>query len=386
MKKFLSVALVLAMLLGVTTSIFASSLSSKKSATEANINALKDQLASAQADYDAQEKLVNDVIVQVQSKEKLIAELNNQAAELQKNIDTLNANIDKIKVEIEGKKDIVKNNAIVEYTEGDSAIAEVLFNSTDLTALDNSKEYFDVAKEIQDGQISEFQTKQSELVAEEAKVKEEKIKLETNKASVEAEKATLVAKEEELKAAQSQIAAIVQAKNDQIDKENADLANINAAITESKKKYQAQLDKLQKEKGEVIIGSGQLNWPVVGTDKGDISSPYGYRKHPIYGVTKFHSGIDIRTGGKANKIVAADSGIVIFSGVQNGYGNITIIDHGNGMSTRYAHCSALHVKVGDSVQKGEHIANVGSTGASTGYHLHFEVRINGETQDPAKYL
>jgi hypothetical protein len=123
-------------------------------------------------------------------------------------------------------------------------------------------------------------------------------------------------------------------------------------------------------------------YPVRG---GYISSKYGERTDPFTGQKGFHKGIDI-TGRVGTKVAAAGSGIVIFSGVKKGYGKLIKIHHGNGIVTHYAHNSKLLAQVGDFVTKGQKIAAVGSTGRSTGPHLHFEVLLNGETVNPEKYL
>ena len=113
----------------------------------------------------------------------------------------------------------------------------------------------------------------------------------------------------------------------------------------------------------------------------DISSPFGERIHPISGELKFHKGIDIPAP-KNTDILAIDDGVVIFSGVQNGYGNVVKIKHFDGKETVYAHNTSNNVIVGDIVKQGEVIAKIGSTGYSTGDHVHFETRINGNAVDP----
>ena len=125
--------------------------------------------------------------------------------------------------------------------------------------------------------------------------------------------------------------------------------------------------------------TGTFRWPT----SGSITSSYGYRK--IFGGTSFHSGIDIANK-KGTDIVAADGGEVTYAGWMSGYGYLVIIDHFNGYTTYYGHNSSLLVSVGDKVFKGEHIAEMGSTGRSTGNHCHFEVRYNGERQNPINYL
>lgn len=116
-----------------------------------------------------------------------------------------------------------------------------------------------------------------------------------------------------------------------------------------------------------------------------LTSPFGYRVHPIRGGRRMHTGVDLAAN-TGTKIFAADSGTVIHSGWLGGYGYCVMIDHHNGYVTVYGHCSKLLVDVGDNVRRGDYIAQVGSTGASTGPHLHFEIRRNGQPIDPAPFL
>jgi murein DD-endopeptidase MepM/ murein hydrolase activator NlpD len=128
---------------------------------------------------------------------------------------------------------------------------------------------------------------------------------------------------------------------------------------------------------------GKIGWPVPSSTR--ITSPYGYRIHPILKTKKLHTGIDI--GAKSGSaVLAGNAGKVIFAGYYGGYGYTVIIDHGGKISTLYAHNSKLLVKEGDEVKRGQDIAKIGSTGLSTGPHLHFEVRENGQHKNPMNYL
>jgi murein DD-endopeptidase MepM/ murein hydrolase activator NlpD len=115
------------------------------------------------------------------------------------------------------------------------------------------------------------------------------------------------------------------------------------------------------------------------------SSSYGWRLDPFNGHKAFHEGLDF-TADTGTAIYAAAGGIVSAAGQTPDYGKIVKIDHGSGLETRYAHASQLLVKVGDRVEKGQKVAEVGSTGRSTGPHLHYEIRLNGNALDPKKYL
>ena len=130
-----------------------------------------------------------------------------------------------------------------------------------------------------------------------------------------------------------------------------------------------------------VQGTGQLAAPV----NAPITSDFGWRIHPIYGTSRLHAGTDFGVD-EGTPVHAADGGVVVEAGWISGYGYTVIIDHGNGMSTLYAHNSDVAVSPGQTVSKGQVVSYSGNTGGSTGPHLHFEVRINGEPTDPMGYL
>ncbi len=154
-----------------------------------------------------------------------------------------------------------------------------------------------------------------------------------------------------------------------------------AELERNSEEIEALIQLLNRQGALVGKGSGIFNWPI----RGIITSPYGYRRHPIFRDVRFHTGIDIaqRYG---TRILTADAGNVIFSGWWGGYGRAVIIDHGRGFATVYAHLSRAYVKKGDEVGRDKVIGLVGSTGYSTGPHLHFEIRKDGRTEDPMQYL
>lgn len=167
-------------------------------------------------------------------------------------------------------------------------------------------------------------------------------------------------------------------------KEYADVLNKVQEIKTYLGRQEQELDELlaQVDNKKEYFRSIPNQWPVAG----DITSPYGWRKSPFGGRSQsFHDGIDIAND-VGTDIVASADGKVIFSGYQAVFGRTIIIDHGYGFNTKYSHNSALLVEVGDKVKKGDVIAKLGSTGRSTGPHLHFTVTKWGETQDPLIYL
>jgi murein DD-endopeptidase MepM/ murein hydrolase activator NlpD len=183
-------------------------------------------------------------------------------------------------------------------------------------------------------------------------------------------------------------------KKEQVATAKQDREKTLKDLTKDLKELERQEDNLLAQSSEIgrkivslqssnkYIG-GKIGWPAPGYYK--VTSPYGYRTHPILKKKKLHTGIDIAVP-SGTGIIAANAGKVIYAGYFGGYGNTIIIDHGGKISTLYAHNSKLLVKVGDEVEKGKVITKAGSTGLSTGPHLHFEVRENGQHVDPMKYL
>ena len=187
--------------------------------------------------------------------------------------------------------------------------------------------------------------------------------------------------EEDIEAAEQRRAEIA-AEEDRIQKE------INAAVAELQRQQELERQRRAAQNkgssgssggsgggGGWASGTGQLMWPT----SGSVSSHYGPRNG------RTHQGVDI-SAPHGTSIVAADSGTVVTSTYAGGYGNYIVIAHGNGMTTLYAHMSSRAVGVGASVSKGQYIGSVGSTGNSTGPHLHFEVSVNGSRVNPLNML
>ena len=207
----------------------------------------------------------------------------------------------------------------------------------------------------------------------------------------------------QLKADQEATKAVLKAKKDELNKQIREVKDIIADLDDEMDDLKDQADKIEdaiSEYEEAIknaqnVGSdqkydGDFAWPCPGYYY--ISSPYGYRNHPISGKYKFHKGIDIAGSGiKGKPIVAAADGIVSIATYNTGgYGYYVMVNHGTGDDgkkyvTLYAHMTKYIVKVGQYVKKGQTIGYVGTSGASTGYHLHFEIRANGNTTNPMSY-
>lgn len=159
-----------------------------------------------------------------------------------------------------------------------------------------------------------------------------------------------------------------------VENRDVDITSLRGAVAT----YKARV---ARERAMARMESRPSCWPVAG----EITSDYGYRTHPVYGYARLHTGLDIGAA-SGTPVHATAAGTVIESGWMGGYGNAVIIQHRNGLSTLYGHCSSLAARVGQTVHKGDVIAYVGSTGVSTGPHLHYEVRSNGQHISPLPYL
>ena len=238
--------------------------------------------------------------------------------------------------------------------------------------------------------------RQGEVVAEQKRLRHATGQLEEQAAaardSVAAKQQDVVARKTALEDARAQQAA---ARAD-VAAEAANEQRLLAAVQAKKSEYLRQINELQRESndiasqlrkrqnGEKVTPSGHGVFAVPVSNP-VITSPFGYRIHPIYGDRRLHTGVDFRAS-VGTPVYAAGSGVVVFSGTKNGYGNTIVIDHGGSLATLYAHNSQLLVPAGATVKRGQRIASAGSTGNSTGPHVHFEVRVSGTPVDPMAYL
>ena len=287
---------------------------------------------------------------------------------------------------LEGREAVFYKRVRDIYINGRLSYLDVVIGSKDFSDFANRLE---VLKRIIDSDINLI----SEIKKERAQIEAHKKKLEEDRAKlVELEKAAL-AKQAEIEQKKAERNVVLQkAQNDRavamqaIEELNASSAQISAMLKERQAARAAAAAAAAQSAGQGssytwVQGTGQLGWPV----SGEITSPYGYRIHPIWGTTIYHSGIDIGVD-EGTPVHAADSGVIVWSGWMGGYGYAVVIDHGNGLSTLYGHNSELAVDEGQSVSKGQVVAYAGSTGNSTGPHVHFEVRENGDPVDPMGYL
>lgn len=348
------------------------------------------KLASLKADQSKQQEYKDALDAQMQNLQSQIDGLNTQINGLDASIEEKNTAIAEKQKNIDEDVETLKERLCAIYMMGDASTLEILLQSESVIDMAQKVELLNI--------ITEHDTKLiAQLTADMESIADEKAEIESEKEQVAAARTELESKGSELASVQAeaervleelnQSVASVQAESDRIAEEKA---QASAEIDQWWKDYYAQLAAQNNSSsgssggsssGSIgsggYVSTGNFTWPVPGFT--NISCGY----------SSGHKAIDISGGGRTiygTPIVAADSGKVVTATYHYSYGNYVMIDHGGGYSTLYAHASSLAVSVGQTVTKGQTIAYVGSTGNSTGPHLHFEVRVNGNRQNPFNWF
>ncbi len=268
------------------------------------------------------------------------------------------------------------------YEKGDMLYLELMFEAENFGDMLNKAEYIEMLASYDRNMLDEYVAYTQYVALCKEELEEEKSVLDEAKATVEEEENALndliSTKEQEV----YNLSSDIKSKETAIKEYEAEIAAqtetikaLEAAVAEEKRKLAA-------EQGRRYDG-GIFAWPAPSFTR--ISDDYGYRTHPILGIQQFHNGVDMAAPG-GSPILAAYDGTVVAADYSSSMGNYIMIDHGDGLYTVYMHASALYVSKGAEVSKGEKIAAVGSTGRSTGNHLHISVRLNGNYVSPWNYL
>lgn len=344
--------------------------------SQTKLNELNSQIKKLEQQLKAGKTEEKNLSTQISKLDKLIKEAEGEIKDLQGEISATSEKIKEAKAELEEMQaDIDRQNLDMSqriramYKNGDVGIIEVLLGSENITDLMTN---LDMAKKIFDNDV---------VVLE--KLEEQHRIMDAYRKDLEALEQNLAAKKQEEAERQSSLKV-----------SRGSVAEIKAEVSSDNKVLESQVDSLIEEanaltaeilklQGTGAYVGGELGWPAPSSTR--ITSPFGYRYHPILKIKKLHTGIDIGVS-SGNSIVAANAGKVIKAAWNNSYGYMVMVDHGGGIVTLYAHNSKLLVKTGDVVTRGQKIALSGSTGMSTGPHLHFEVRVNGEYKNPMSYL
>ena len=401
-KKFL--ALCLAALMAVPTGALAKS--SKSLTIEKNkkkqeqmqiknkINKEKSNISNTENEKKSVSTDIENLDAKIQVTSAKISTLESEIVRLNKDIAENQEKLQEAQVNLSENTDALRMRLREMYKRGNVNYLEVILNSKDIEELLRNNEIISSIARA-DRELIEFIQEQIDTIKEtEETLQIDKAKVSASKAAVENERqsyqAAVDAKNNYMKVLESNLdlyKAEFEKAQSNWDALDSEIARLQKEITAQKKAEEAAARRATRVHSNITVSSGPRNgqsytWPLPGHYS--ISSPFGYRMHPILGYSKFHSGVDIPAP-SGTPIVAAKSGTVIMSQLMSGYGNVVMVDHGDTV-TVYAHCSALNVGVGESVKAGDVIAFVGSTGLSTGAHLHFEVRVNGSPVNPLGYV
>lgn len=338
------------------------------------IAALDYQIESTRAELNATNELIKTLTNDIEKKE----------VELEKTAKTLDE-----------KQDLFATRIRVMYENGETSYMEVLLNSENFSDMLSNMEIVSQIMDYDKQVVQEYKELKSSIETQKASLESDRKDKKNYAASLEDTKKEIESQKKEYKTLKAKVDKDIALKKSEAERMLKEQDSINAEI-EAISKREAEAARAAREAAKRNNSSssssyssggksysGSMVWPCPSYSR--ISSPYGYRTHPISGTRKLHKGLDIAAS-KGNPIIAAASGTVVKSYFSSSYGNYVAISHGNGMMTAYAHMTRRMVSVGQQVSAGQQIGTVGSTGNSTGSHLHFEVYNNGSTTNPMNYF
>ncbi len=351
---------------------------------ENSLTDLKEVKEELEKSKDDLSKYVEELDSNLIAIENRIAELQQLIAEKEELIEITEANLAKAQAIEQQQYEEMKIRIKFMYEKNDNFYLETIFSADSFGDILNKADYIEQLSAYDRKKLDEYALNSQMIALYKKELETEKAILDEAEATVLAEQAAL---EELISEKEKQITAFqtdINSKEAAIKEYEEDIAMQNAVIAELEKAVMEEKAQLLAENGTVITyDGGMFAWPAPSYTR--ISSEYGNRLHPTLGVYKFHNGLDMAAP-SGTKILAAYDGKVVASAYNSSMGNYVMIDHGDELYTIYMHASALYVSKGDVVVKGQHIAAVGSTGRSTGPHLHFGVRLNGKYVNPWNYL
>ena len=346
-----------------------------------DIKALKEQLEGEKASLERYVAALDSNLAEIQQK---ISELNGMIVEKEEEIRETERELEAATLKQEEQYAAMKLRIQMMYEQNDDYYLETILSAESFADLLNKIDYIQMVMDYDDQKLQEYTLIREYVEVCKAELDAEKEVLDEAKAGVEQEEASLAQlisdKETEIITKQGDInnkaAAIAEYEAD-IKAQNELIASLEAAVAAERKR-------IAEENGrKLTYDGGMFCFPAPSYTR--ISDDYGNRIHPTLGVEQFHNGVDLAAP-NGSPILAAYDGEVVAAAYSSSMGNYIMIDHGDSLYTIYMHASALYVSKGDLVTKGEQIAAVGSTGRSTGPHLHFSVRKNGGYVSPWGYL
>ncbi len=336
----------------------------KKNAINNEIKEIKEQ----KKDIIAEKKKIDG---EVKGLEDDVDSLNGGITQDNQDITQINADLQEATIASQKQYETFKKRVRVMYEQGSSGYLEVLLSAQNFTDFLNR---FEIIKQIA--------TYDKDMVS---RLEQTRKSIDANKLALEQKKQSKVVKVSSLKEKVSSLGK-KQVQRDALMSEltqtEQELVKTLKAVEAEEQQTRAELRSLMSPPNTTKYAGGKMAWPAPGYYT--VTSPFGYRFHPVLKVNKLHTGVDVAVP-SGSSIVAVNGGKVIKAGYNGAYGNHVIIDHGGGVATLYAHGSSLGVSVGQQVSRGQQIMKAGSTGYSTGPHLHFEVIVNGEPVNPMGY-
>ena len=342
-----------------------------------DVEKVKQSLEKSKADLS---QYVSELDAQVASIEDKIADLKGQIAVKEKQIEETKKDLEEAIAVKDHQYECMKKRVQAVYEQGDSFYLELLLNSKGLGDFLNQMDYIEDLTKYDDRMFKEYaETVEYVKVCEQQLEEEEELLQATKTAAEEEQKAV----EELISQKQAEIAAVQDEIVDQeraIREYEAEIAEQNATISELERIVAEEKKALENMR---VYDGGAFCWPCPAYTK--VSSDFGNRIHPTLKINLFHNGVDLAAPAGSN-ILAAYDGEVVSASYTGAMGNYVMLDHGGGLYTVYMHASKLNVTEGQEVKRGDVIAFVGSTGRSTGNHLHFSVRVNGDYVSPWNYI
>ena len=374
-RKIISVFIILLMISSLSFSVFAETLNEKKEDVKSKIEEQNQKLEYVQGEISDAVKEIEEIDDKIKDCESQIEDLKTKLAESKKNMDEVTEKYNKVKAEYDKNEKLFQERMVALYEAGDTTYLDVLLSSASVTDFISNYYLIERLADYDSQLLTKIESQKKELEESKSKIEEEEKKLQELKSNAIKLTTTLKNSRTLQKSKMDKLTEEEKGIQEEINKYKIEEANIENQIKQATNDGEYKLQ----------YTGGVMLWPVA-KEGTVITSPFGTRNHPIQGVVKLHSGIDIGGAGYGAKVVAAEDGVVSFAGTLGGYGNCVIVNHGGGISTLYGHGQTLLTKVGTNVKKGDIIMKVGSTGNSTGPHLHFEVRVNNIAVNPATYL
>lgn len=303
-----------------------------------------------------------------------LSSLEKQLENAEKQVARTSQELEQTEEELNQRMEVFSQRVKEVYLNGQVSYLEVAFQATSVSDFLTRFDLLEKLVEQDVEMLDEIEAKKKEVETKKAKLESQRNHIAEIKKSTEQQEKILATKQEEKKQ-----------YIDQVEEDKEEVARALDEMERISEELAQKIKKIQQErmKNSQNTFSGQFAWPLPGYSR--ITSEFGYRIHPILKTERIHTGIDIAAP-TGTSIKAADDGTVIFAGWLGAFGNAVVVDHGSGISSMYAHQSKILVSENQDVKRGDAIGQVGSTGWSTGPHLHFEVRKDGDPVNPWNYL